>query len=481
MKTIVKKLGGLVLSASILLMGTVAYAQTEVSVCNDRADVVVNQLDVQGNEVIAKYDITFIPNVVNSCCCEAEAIVVTPAIINEKTGDKVILEVIVVNDTHTTGMNAWLEERCKACSDNVRVFTITENKPLTVSSDYAVNYEEWMDDAYLMITTQKMKYPECLTRLCGPEKICPINNEPEPQWAAINAKPKDPSRAVKTRLYFPVNVIKSVDTYFENADALALLATLNSPNFDVFNIKIEGWASPEASVAYNQKLSDNRAKTMKKIIAEKYDFDDNVYAVSGNGEYWDDVINYINTSDNATILASKDKLVKFVNDTEGMNLDKKEAELKKIDGGKPYNVIFKEVYPRSRFTDCMVQYKLKEFDKAAVKDLYRQAPDQLSEADYVALAGNGDNVDKAILADGLKYYPESEPMNAVAGDLAVKDGNIDAALSYYQKAGDSKEAYNNQACCWILKGNKDEAKACLDKAKGIDQYDPNCKELSKLR
>lgn len=474
MKTSIKMLSKALAAVAMLFC---LNANAQVSICNQRAEVLVDNLSVSGDKVVADYDISFIPNVVAYCCKEPGAIVVTPAIVNEKSGEKQVLEVIVVNGPNAQ-INKWLQDKCNACSDNVRVFTSVENRPLTVSSSYAVDYQPWMDEACLMITTQKMKYPECLTRLCQ-DKVAPVNNQLAPAWAELEPAPSadEPRKHVRTRLYFPVNVTKSVENYFENADALALLKTLDSPYFDVTNIQIDGWASPEATVPYNQKLSDNRAKTMKNIIAQNYNFDEGVYQMKGNGEYWDDVIEYVKNSDDAVVLASKDKLEKWLEETAGMDLDKKEAELKKIDGGKPYRAIFNAVYPRSRFTDCDITYVAKEDVNDLVNVLFEQDPSMLSEADFVALVKeDGKKLDVA-----LAQYPNSAALNAIAAKKAVAAGDIDAALKHYEKAGNSAEAYNNQAACWMLKGNAKKAAECLEKAKGIAEYNVNIKELKKVK
>ena len=164
-----------------------------------------------------------------------------------------------------------------------------------------------------------------------------------------------------------------------------------------------------------------------------------------------------------------------------MDLDKKEAELKKVNNGSSYRDIFKTVYPRSRFADCIVRYTLKEFQPEACRALYEEVPEQLSADEYIYLAQAGDKVDQKVLADGLKYYPENPYLNAIAANQAKEAGDYAKALEYYKKAGDSKEAYNNQACCLMLLGEKSAAKKALDKAKGLEQYDYNKKQIKRLK
>ena len=463
-------------AAALMLIGVSAYAQTTVQICDEREAVTVNEFALNDENVDVNYQIKFIPNVVFTCDCKStEAIVATPAIVNTKTGDKVILEVIILNGPTCNQTNDWLMERCEAVTENVRVFSSVPDRSFTVKSEYSVPFEEWMyEDTWLVVTTQKMKYPACLTRLCQ-DKVVPLTMDITPAWADVaTTKAFDPDKELATKIYFPVNVTKQVDSYLENAQALKILNAVDDPNFEVTAIKIGGWASPEATVPYNQNLSVKRANTLKGILTKQYSFPESVYEVSGNGEYWDLVYDYVDNANDA-------KLDEWSASTQAMDLDKKEAELKKVNNGSSYRDIFKTVYPRSRFADCIVRYTLKEFQPEACRALYEEVPEQLSADEYIYLAQAGDKVDQKVLADGLKYYPENPYLNAIAANQAKEAGDYAKALEYYKKAGDSKEAYNNQACCLMLLGEKSAAKKALDKAKGLEQYDYNKKQIKRLK
>lgn len=486
-----KMMGKLLMVTALVLATTFsAKAQKEqVKLCNGKIAIDVEEIapNADASSLNSFYTITIAPDAIEAC----SSLVITPAIVDKNSDEKALVEIIVVNAPGRVGSLAWLEKQCYKVIDpnRVRFYTMKEGEALTIKTDAAVSpYQAWMGDAKFVVTTQQATYnPNCVKNLCGTEDVCevPYLKNPlviDPLWAVIpinaNETQRDPMRSIKTKLYFPVNVVKSVDDYLENKNALSLLTTLNHPNYEVANINIAGWASPEASVSYNQKLSENRAKTLKKIIADKYDFPEDVYTVKGNGEYWNDVIDFIATSQDPTILASKEKLDKFVADNENTKLDKKEALLKQIDKGKPYKVIFKDVYPKSRFADCEVSYKVKSFNKEDAMVIFKNDPKQLTAEEYVILLSDG--VNEEVLAKAVEIYPNDPQINAVAAEAAKTAGNIDAALKYYEKAGDSKEAYNNQGCCWLLKGNSDKAKACFDKAQDLDVAEGNANELRKV-
>ncbi|MDD3202120.1 MAG: hypothetical protein PHP76_09045, partial [Bacteroidales bacterium] len=277
-----KKMGKLLLAITLVLATTFfANAQNEaVKLCNGKISIEVEEIVPNENASALNtfYTITIAPDAIGEC----SSLVITPSVVDPDSEDKALVEIIVVNGTGKVGSHAWLEKQCYKVIDpnRVRFYTMKEGEPLTIKTDALVTpYQVWMDDAKFVVTTQEATYnPNCIKNLCGTEDVCdiPYLKNPlviAPLWVnlPVGEMPSfDPTRYIKTRLYFPVNVIKSVDKYMENVSALQLLTTLDQPNYEVSEIKIAGWASPEASVAYNQKLSENRAKTMKKIIADKY-------------------------------------------------------------------------------------------------------------------------------------------------------------------------------------------------------------------
>lgn len=319
----------------------------------------------------------------------------------------------------------------------------------------------------MTITTQEYKSEECLVRLAGPKNIAKLDvKDLVPAWADVAASGDGPVKRLATKLYYPVNVTKEVDDYLENSQALSLLRTLDSPNFEVTDITINGWASPEATVAYNQKLSERRAATMKEIISSRYSFPESVYNVAGKGEYWEGVEEYVAASNDAALKKWAEKSFS--------NLDAREAALKQLSA---YKDIFNTVYPRSRFADCNVSYKLVNYDEAAVRSIYNQFPEQVQESEYVALATANDKIDKDVIEKGLKYYPESAALNNLAAKAAFADGQYRQAISYLQKAGDSKEVFNNLGACYMLLGDRNAAASNLQRAYGLPEATQNMQML----
>jgi len=457
------------LVASLMFFGVAANAQTKIY--NNVGTIDVTKVDYNGNQVDLAYTMTIDSDIQNIIGLKGKkGVVITTALAE---GDyKQLVECIVISPANGDARTNWLVSRCEDVTNNVRYFNANANDPLVIKSNYTLNAKDWTSPkTALTITVQEYKSEECLVRLLGPKTIARLNAEQvTPAWADIAVPLSDPEKKLATKIYYPVNVTKEVDDYLENAQALSLLQTLDSPNFEVTNIAINGWASPEATVAYNQRLSERRAATMKDIIAAKYSFPESIYTVSGKGEYWEGVEEYV--------AASNDPALKSWAEKSFSNLDAREAALKQLSA---YKDIFNTVYPRSRFADCNVTYKLINFDEASVRSIYNSYPEQVSEADYVALATVNDKVDKAVVEKGLKYYPNSAALNNLAAKAAVAEGQYRQAVSYLQKAGNSREVLNNLGACYMLLGDKAAATQSLQRAWGLPEANQNMQQLKLMQ
>jgi outer membrane protein OmpA-like peptidoglycan-associated protein len=453
------------LIASLMFIGVAANAQTKIY--SNVGTIDVTKAELNGDQIDVAYTVTIDPDIQNIIGLRGnKAVVLTTALAEGEY--KQLIECLVISPANGNARTPWLEARCDDVTNNVRWFNAKADEPLVIKSNYTLKAKDWTSPRTVMtITTQEYKSEECLVRLAGPKNVAKLDvKDLVPAWADVAAAGDGPVKRLATKLYYPVNVTKEVDDYLENSQALSLLRTLDSPNFEVTDITINGWASPEATVAYNQKLSERRAATMKEIISSRYSFPESVYNVAGKGEYWEGVEEYVAASNDAALKKWAEKSFS--------NLDAREAALKQLSA---YKDIFNTVYPRSRFADCNVSYKLVNYDEAAVRSIYNQFPEQVQESEYVALATANDKIDKAVIEKGLKYYPESAALNNLAAKAAVADGQYRQAISYLQKAGDSKEVFNNLGACYMLLGDRNAAASNLQRAYGLPEATQNMQML----
>ena len=480
-----KKLSTLFAAVALMLVATFTASAVDntYKVGNGYVTVTVSELapSADGKTLVTCYNMDVAPEVFNDCA----SVILTP-LVRDNDGHKNLIEVVVVSPEGANINTEWLQSQCYSVCDPNRVRFVTARKGETAHVKTCTNipYDNWMDDgAAFYVTTQQVTFkPNCIKNYPGEEYICdiPYLAKPlvvDPVMAPIPVEAKlEGDRILRTKLFYPVNVTKKVDNYLENAEALALLQTLDQGNFEVTSVAIEGWASPEATVPYNQRLSDNRAKTVKNIIAEQYDFPQEVYTTQGNGEYWDSVIDYVNNT-NEPVVADNREAIQDAIAANG-DLDKREAAIKKIAGGKPYKAIFDAVYPRSRFAEAIVTFKNKGYNKDDFMALYKQDPASLSADEYVLLIKDG--APKEVVNSAVELYPNDARVAAVAAERFYNDGDVDKAIELYKKAGNTEEVYNNLACCYLCKSDFDNAKACLEKAENLKVAETNANELRKV-
>jgi len=481
-----RKFSKLLATAAFAILATFSLAAQEmpVELCDGKLTVDVTDMatSADGTLLHTCYDITVKANAFDPC----KSLVITPIVKND--GVKKVLQVIVVNGYGQVRSNRWLDSQIReVCDPNfISYYDMKEGEDLIIKTCCAgVAYEYWMDDnADFDITVQEVVYypNNCIKNLCNNEFVCdvPYLSRPlviDPVFLNIYDEPKlsEDVHYLRTKLFYPVNITKSVESYLGNTEALMLLKTLDQPNFDVTSINIEGWASPESTVKYNQPLSEKRAETVKQIIAGRYSFPESIYHIQGNGEYWDEVINVIKNSTNPTIDKVREKILAAIDDNS--DLDQREAAIKKVSAAA-YREIFKEAYPNSRFAGCEVQFKFKRMNRQDALIIYAIDPTKLTAEDYAYLLNEDYNPE--IMDKALEIYPDYAALYAIAASKEYKNENYDKSIEFLQKAGDSIEINNNIASCYMMLGDYDNAKKYLDMTKGLYVYGSQSRELRKV-
>lgn len=120
-----------------------------------------------------------------------------------------------------------------------------------------------------------------------------------------------------------------------------------SPDSRVSHIVIAGFASPEGSYDFNNQLAYNRATAVKRYISERTGLrEDNIMIYNG-GEDWYGLREMVERSD----IYEKGQILYIIDNypTWGYSyqLDR-ENELKRLNGGRTYQYLYKYIYPRLR-------------------------------------------------------------------------------------------------------------------------------------
>ena len=148
--------------------------------------------------------------------------------------------------------------------------------------------------------------------------------------------------------------------------------------WEIKDVAIDAWASPEGEIDFNDNLADDRAESAKKYMESKVakltDAEDVKYLVKGHGEDWDGFMKSVQNSD----LPEKSTILNVVNSQS--DVSKREQEMRNM------TVIYKEVadkiLPPLRRAEIKVScYEPKRTDEE-IAQLAVTSPDSLT---YVEL------------------------------------------------------------------------------------------------
>lgn len=161
--------------------------------------------------------------------------------------------------------------------------------------------------------------------------------EPYDTSMALSADPRN------MFLFFDVDVTK-MDRSFLSNDLLMdsimhiLEEAIEDTTIRITHILIVGFASFDASQAYNNKLARNRAKTIKEYMKSNYpQLNDSIFAVENGGESWTELRYGLSQVE----FEGRDEVLQII-DTEP-NLDIREVKIKKLHGGETYRYMRDEL------------------------------------------------------------------------------------------------------------------------------------------
>lgn len=162
-------------------------------------------------------------------------------------------------------------------------------------------------------------------------------------------------------IYFPTGVMKILPEHDLNKEAWhAFVSEIESIHIKaqntVIGINITGYSSPEGNYKSNERLAERRAAALKSFLETKY----NTVLVEMNtswvAEDWDKLVEMLKQSD----VLWKDQVIGIIENTE--IFDGRESKLKTLDGGRIWQYMEKNMFPKLRRVSCRIGY-LKKINK----------------------------------------------------------------------------------------------------------------------
>lgn len=332
-----------------------------------------------------------------------------------------------------------------------------------------VPYARWMDRSEMAVATDLCGcgFEAISTRQDGLFPIALERPAPRPVMAYVAppAEVKERSKSGSAFLDFPVNRTEIHPDYRQNSRELATIReTVESVRDDKYatitGIRIKGFASPEGSYANNERLAKGRSEALLAYVKERYDLSGVDTRVAYEPEDWAGLERRVERSD----LANREAVLAVIRDASITDPDRRDAALKRLDGGKTYAYLLKEIYPALRHSDYEVAYTIRPISVEEAKTLIYSDPKQLSLDEMFRVAQTypvGSPEYKEVFEIAVRMYPDDPLSNLNAANSALLDNKPADARRYLAKAPDCPEKRLAEAVAHWLEGDEDAARTAL--------------------
>ena len=268
-------------------------------------------------------------------------------------------------------------------------------------------------------------------------------------------------------LDFPVNETTINPQYRRNPEELArICASIDSALFDkdiqVMRISLHGYASPESPYTNNTRLAKGRTESLKQYISAHYALADTLFQTAFTPEDWQNLRAFIEAGDRQKVkddiwyaqasvsetpampdflLRYREELLQVID--QEIDPDEKEAQLKRVGEGAPYQWLLRHVYPGLRHTDYVIEYVVGAYPVKDGRKLIYTHPEALSLREMYQVAqsypeGSDDWLDALLIA--AKQFPDEEEANLNAACACVRVKRLADAKHYLSKAGPPEQA-----------------------------------------
>ena len=368
------------------------------------------------------------------------------------------------------------------------------NKRETFNYTQVIPYQPWMANASLQLVEnlcgcgnyQEMNAQELITNDVSTEAkrlsaMSPIVAYIQPTVEVV----KNRSEQYEAHLDFPVNKSVILTDFMNNHSELVNIHSMfdkiqNDKNLTVQSISIEGFASPEGPLKFNEQLSQKRAEALKNYLTTNEKVPGKLYKVTFGGENWDGLVQALEKSS----MKDKDKFIGIIKNT--TDDARRKQEIMRVDGGAPYRTMLKEIYPGLRKVNCKIDYTVANFDVEQGREVIKVNPKYLSLNEMYQVAnsypkGSKDFVDVFDIA--VRMYPTDAVANLNAAAVALSQKDINTALKYMEKADHTTaEFLNNTGVYNFLNGDIQRATAAFEQAAklGNDAAQANLKQLQQI-
>lgn len=177
----------------------------------------------------------------------------------------------------------------------------------------------------------------------------------------------DSSVVMRFRIFYPINKTELHKDYMNNASTLHHIRECLNKSPQIDSITIYSYASPEGPFRLNKRLAAERGKTAKEYLLKHLPADrhmpDSLFIISPTAENWQglrDLVFYqYQREDKDDILAILDRT--------DISDERRKVLLKRLNGGKSWQYIVKELMPHLRYATWISVWQRIEVDRVMEK------------------------------------------------------------------------------------------------------------------
>jgi hypothetical protein len=249
----------------------------------------------------------------------------------------------------------------------------------------------------------------------------------------------------------------------------------------VHRIFMVGYASPESSLRFNTELSRARSESMMKYFMNNSSIPSYMFETRTGGEDWDGFRALL--EDFPISQAHKNEIFYIMNTVH--DLDARERAISKVGGGRPYKLIYDQIYPQLRRVVCEIHYTVRDFSLEEAKENMKFAPQLLSLNEMFIVANTyepGSPEFIRVFEIAREEFPLDPVANLNGGAAALAKGNLRDAERFLKVSDTTTPEYaNNMGVFMLLRGDYREAERLLKRAEsmGVPEAAANLRELSR--
>lgn len=378
--------------------------------------------------------------------------VLTPLIISRSESDTLALPSVCIAGRNRYRMNKRKERlygkeygKAPVAGEGQEMIRFNRKRDMLLEYNETVPAQEWMSGARVEIFRELQGCAGCGEALGNaPVAELPLFKEeverPNLQIMVAQAEEKRRSFTRSAYLNFKVNQSALLADYMNNPVELAkIYSSIDSiredNNYRIARIEIVGYSSPEGSYAANARLSEQRAKALEQNLKHAYQLDDSMIDCRSVPENWEGLAAWLREYRPSYM----QKVLDIIGQTP--EPDARDAKIKAIDGGKIYNALLQEVYPKLRLVEYTVSYTVVPFSVEQGREIIKTRPDKMNHNEMYQVAasyGEGSDEYNRIIRMIAARFPGDRIANNNAAIVAWETGDYDAMRVYLKRLEEIK-------------------------------------------